>query len=249
MIVDESTAEILYKKNPEAVLPIAPITKLMTAFVVLEAKQNLDEILTVTKEDVDYLKQTSSRLPIGAQLTRSKMLHIALMSSENRAASALGRHYPGGLDAFVNAMNAHAALLAMTDTHFVEPTSLSSKNVSSAQELANLVSAAQAHPLIRRYSTHGEYAVDVGGPVQQYRNSNRLIRGSDWDIMLQKTGYISEAGRCLVMKVLVDGCPVIMVFLDSKGKLSRSTDANRVRHWLETVKLPTLTQTLVNVQG
>lgn len=243
LVVDESTAEILYDKNPGAVLPVASLTKLMTAFVVLEARQDMDEILTVTKDDVDTIKHTTSRLPIGARLARSEMLHIALMSSENRAASALGRNYPGGLSAFINAMNAQAALLGMADTHYVEPTGLSSENVSSARDLVNLVWAAQAHPLIRTYSTHTDFAVDVGGPVLQYRNSNRLIRGSDWDIVLQKTGYISEAGRCLVMQAVVGGRSVTMVFLDSKGKFSRSADANRVRHWLETVKLPTRTKT------
>lgn len=249
LIVDESTGEKLYEKNPKAVLPIASITKLMTAFVILEAQQDMEEILTITKEDVDTIKHTSSRLPIGARLSRSEMLHIALMSSENRAASALGRHYPGGLSAFVDAMNGYAALLGMVDTHYVEPTGLSSKNVSSARDLANLVSAAQAHPLIKTYSTQAAFAVDIGGPVLQYRNSNRLVRGSDWEIVLQKTGYISEAGRCLVMQVVVEGRPVIMVFLDSKGKLSRSADANRIRHWLETVKLPTLTKMASAVEG
>nr|WP_314624107.1 D-alanyl-D-alanine endopeptidase [uncultured Noviherbaspirillum sp.] len=248
-VMDESTSEVLYEKNSAAVLPIASITKLMTALVVLEARQDMDEILTVTQADVDTIKHTTSRLPIGARLARSEMLHIALMSSENRAASALGRHYPGGLSAFVNAMNAHAALLGMADTHYVEPTGLSSENVSSARDLAHLVWAAQTHPLIKTYSTNTDFAVDVGGPVLQYRNSNRLIRGSDWNIVLQKTGYISEAGRCLVMQAVVDGRPVVMVFLDSKGKFSRSADANRVRRWLETVKLPTQTRTASTVQS
>jgi D-alanyl-D-alanine endopeptidase (penicillin-binding protein 7) len=249
LVIDESTAEVLYERNAAAVLPIASLTKLMTALVVLESRQDMDEILTVTQDDVDTIKHTTSRLPIGAQLARSEMLHIALMSSENRAASALGRNYPGGLSAFVNAMNAHAALLGMADTHYVEPTGLSSENVSSARDLAHLVWAAQAHPLIKTYSTHTDFAVDVGGPVLQYRNSNRLVRGSDWDIVLQKTGYIAEAGRCLVMQAVVEGRPVIMVFLDAKGKFSRSADANRVRHWLETASFATRTRTASTMQS
>lgn len=249
LVLDESTSEVLFSKNSNAVLPIASLTKLMTALVVLEAKQDMEEVLTVTNEDIDRIKHTSSRLPVGARLTRTEMLHIALMSSENRAASALGRHYPGGLPAFVESMNAQAALLGMSDTHYVEPTGLSSHNVSSAQDLAKLVAAAEAHPLIKKYSTAPEHAVDPGGRVLQYWNSNRLVRNSSWDIVLQKTGYISEAGRCLVMKAMIEGRSVIMVFLDSKGKYSRASDANRVRDWLEKVKLPTLTQTVGAPQG
>lgn len=247
LVLDESSSEILFAKNPEAVLPIASLTKLMTAFVVLEAKQDMEEVLTVTSEDVDRIKFTSSRLPVGARLTRREMLHIALMSSENRAASALGRHFPGGLSAFVDAMNAHAGLLGMADTSYVEPTGLSSRNVSSARDLAKLVSAAEAHPLIKEYSTATEHAVEPGGRQLQYWNTNRLIRNSDWDIVLQKTGYISEAGRCLVMKAIIEGRSVIMVFLDSKGKYSRASDANRVRGWLEKVKLPALTQSVTDL--
>lgn len=247
LVLDESSSEILFAKNPEAVLPIASLTKLMTALVVLEAKQDMDEVLTVTSEDVDRIKFTSSRLPVGARLTRREMLHIALMSSENRAASALGRHFPGGLPAFVEAMNAHAVLLGMADTHYVEPTGLSSRNVSSARDLARLVSAAEAHPLIKEYSTATEHAVEPGGRQLQYWNTNRLIRNPDWDIVLQKTGYISEAGRCLVMKAVIEGRSVIMVFLDSKGKYSRASDANRVRGWLEKVKLPALTQSVTDL--
>jgi len=247
LVLDEASSEILFARNPEAVLPIASLTKLMTALVVLEAKQDMEEILTVTSEDVDRIKFTSSRLQVGAHLTRREMLHIALMSSENRAASALGRHFPGGLPAFVEAMNAHAGLLGMTDTRYVEPTGLSSENVSSARDLAKLVSAAESHPLIKEYSTATDHAVDPGGRILQYWNTNRLIRNSDWDIALQKTGYISEAGRCLVMKAMIEGRSVIMVFLDSKGKYSRASDANRVRGWLEKVKLPTLTRTVTNL--
>jgi len=249
LVLDETSSSVLYAKNPNAVLPIASITKLMTALVVLEAKQDMNEVLTVTTDDIDHIKHTSSRLRVGARLTRQEMLHIALMSSENRAASALGRHYPGGSPAFVEAMNARAMLLGMTDTHYVETTGLSSKNVSSPRDLAKLVIAAREHPLIRQYSTHEAYTVEPGGHPLQYRNSNRLVRNSDWDIILQKTGYITEAGRCLVMNAVIEGRSVVMVFLDSKGKYSRAADANRIRAWLENVKLPTLTQTAGSVEG
>lgn len=249
LVLDESTSSVLFAKNPEAVLPIASITKLMTALVVLEAKQDLNEILTVTTADVDRIKYTSSRLPVGAKLTRREMLHIALMSSENRAASALGRHYPGGLPAFVDAMNARAKLLGMTNTHYVETTGLSSKNVSSPNDLARLVVAAREHPLIRAYSTHEAFSVEPGGRALQYRNSNRLVRNSSWDIVLQKTGYIAEAGRCLVMNAVIEGRSVVMIFLDSKGKYSRAADANRMRTWLEKVKLPTLTRMEEKTEG
>lgn len=232
-VFDPANAEVLLSKNAEDVMPIASITKLMTAVVVVEAGQDMDEVLTVTDEDIDRIKHTSSRLPIGASLTRANMLHIALMSSENRAASALGRHFPGGRDAFVAAMNAKARALGMTHTRYVEPTGLSSQNVSTANDLAKLVVAAHAYPLIRRYSTNREYTVAPGGRTLQYRNSNRLVASSSWDILLQKTGYIAEAGRCLVMNAVIDGRSIVMVFLDAKGKFSRAADAGRVRQWLE----------------
>lgn len=236
-VFDPSSDEALFTKNSDAVLPIASITKLMTALVVVESGQDMDEVLTVTTDDIDRIKHTSSRLPIGSKLTRANMLHIALMSSENRAASALGRHYPGGLDAFVAAMNAKAKALGMTHTHYVEPTGLSSQNVSSARDLAQLVLAAQRHPVIREYSTNREYEVEPNGRTLQYRNSNRLIANPDWDIVLQKTGYISEAGRCLVMQTKIEGRSVVMVFLDAKGKFARAADAGRVRKWLESEKV------------
>lgn len=232
-VFDPHSAEVLLSKNAGEVLPIASITKLMTALVVVEAGQDMDEVLTVTEEDIDRIKHTSSRLRIGAKLTRANMLHIALMSSENRAASALGRHYPGGLPAFVAAMNAKAKHLGMTNTRYVEPTGLSSHNVSTANDLAKLVVAAQAHPIIRSYSTNRAYTVTPGGRVLKYRNSNRLVSSSGWDILLQKTGYIAEAGRCLVMNAVIDGRPIVMVFLDAKGKFARAADASRVRRWLE----------------
>lgn len=232
-VFDPGSAEVLLSKNAEEVLPIASITKLMTALVVVEAGQDMDEVLTVTEEDIDRIKHTSSRLRVGAKLTRANMLHIALMSSENRAASALGRHYPGGLPAFVTAMNAKARALGMANTRYVEPTGLSSHNVSTANDLAKLVVAAQAYPIIRSYSTNRAYTVTPGGRVLQYRNSNRLVSSSSWEILLQKTGYIAEAGRCLVMNAVIDGRPIVMVFLDAKGKFARAADASRVRQWLE----------------
>lgn len=233
LVLDHTTNEVLFEKNAEIALPIASITKLMTSLVVVEANQDLEEILTVTEDDVDREKFSHSRLRVGSQLSRANMLHIALMSSENRAASALGRHYPGGIHAFVNAMNAKARELGMSNSRFSDSTGLSSTNVSSARDLAKLVIAAYHHPLIRQYSTDSRYAVDPGGRMLQYRNSNGLIENPDWEIGLQKTGYISEAGRCLVMQVHVSGKPVVMIFLDSKSKQSRLADAGRIRKWLE----------------
>ena len=249
LVFDQSSAQVLFEKNSDVALPIASISKLMTGLVVVEAHQNMDEVLTVTDDDIDRLKHTSSRLPIGARLTRAKMLHIALMSSENRAASALGRHYPGGLSAFVAAMNAKAQSLGMGDTHYVEPTGLSSLNVSSANDLAKLVIAAHQHPIIREYTTQTDYQVDTGGPVLQYRNSNRLISNPTWEIGLQKTGYIIEAGRCMVMQAVIGGRSIVMIFLDSKGKYSRGADAGSIRKWLEKVKMPASTHTVSAAQG
>ncbi len=232
LVMDQDTNEVLLSKNPDAVLPIASITKLMTALVVAEAKLPLDETLTITQEDVDTEKGSSSRLRVGTQLSREEMLHLALMSSENRAAHALGRHYPGGLSAFVEAMNAKAALLGMSDTHYVEPTGLSSKNQSSAKDLATLVKAAHEHQIIRELSTSPEYSVAVGKRAMQFRTTNALVRNPTWEIGLQKTGYIAEAGRCLVMQATLAGRQLIMVFLDSAGKYSRLGDAERVRRWV-----------------
>lgn len=238
LVLDQDTNEVLFSKNSQAVLPIASITKLMTAVVVTEAKLPLDEVLTVTQDDVDTEKGSSSRLSVGAQLTREEMLHLALMSSENRAANALGRHYPGGLHAFVAAMNQKAAELGMHDTRYVEPTGLSSRNQSSARDLATLVKHAHGHRIIRDLSTSLEYQVAVGHRQLQYRNTNGLVKNPEWEIGLQKTGYISEAGRCLVMQARLAGRQVIMVFLDSAGRYSRIGDAERVRKWInETLPL------------
>ncbi len=233
LVMDQGTNEVLFQKNPTAVLPIASITKLMTALVVTDARQPMDEVLTITEEDKDTEKHSSSRLRFGTQLTRQEMLLLALMSSENRAASALGRNYPGGLPAFVQAMNRKALELGMNDSHFVDSNGLSSSNVSSAMDLVRMVNAAYRNPTIREFSTQTEHEVNVLGRTQHYVSTNRLVRGGNWDIGLQKTGFISEAGQCLVMQTKVNGRNVVMVFLDSVGKLSRFADATRVRDWLE----------------
>jgi len=232
LVLDQDTNEVLFSKNSEAVLPIASLTKLMTAVVVTDAQQPLDELVTITDEDIDTEKGSRSRLRVGTQLRREDMLHLALMSSENRAANALGRSYPGGLAAFVAAMNRKARALGMNDTHYVEPTGLSSRNQSSARDLATLVRAAHEVPLIRELSTSPEYMVEVGNRNVQFRNTNGLVKSPEWEIGLQKTGYISEAGRCLVMQAKLAGRQLIMVFLDSAGKYSRIGDAERVRRWI-----------------
>ena len=236
LILDARTRKVLYQKNADAVMPIASITKLMTALVVLEARQDMAEMLTVTGADVDRLKFSSSRLRVGTRLSRGAMLHIALMSSENRAASALGRNYPGGTWRFVAAMNAKARALGMRSTRYVEPTGLSSANVSTPQDLAKLVIATEKHALIRRYSTDREFTIRQGRERTVYHSTNRLTANRSWKIRLQKTGYISEAGRCMVLHASVRGRPTVMVFLDAQGTLSRAADANRVRSWLATYK-------------
>jgi len=233
LVVDAETNEVLFSKNPQAVLPIASITKLMTALLVLEARQPLDEVLTIAEADVDTEKNSSSRLVVGTQLTRGEMLHLALMSSENRAANALGRHFPGGLNAMVVAMNRRALAMGMGDTRFVEPTGLSSQNRSSARDLAVLVRESHRQPLMRELSTSQEAQVAVGQRVLQFHNTNGLVKSPDWEIGLQKTGYIAEAGRCLVMEARTAGRRLIMVLLDSAGKYSRIGDAERIRRWLD----------------
>lgn len=233
LVVDQDTSEVLFSKNHQAVLPIASLTKLMTALIVTEARQPLDEALVITHEDIDTEKGSRSRLSPGTVLTRGELLHLALMSSENRAANALGRNYPGGLPAFAAAMNRKAAVLGMNSTRFVEPTGLSSSNQSSAADLARLVKAAYQHPLLREFSTSPAHEVDIGPRTLHYSNTNGLVRNPGWDIGLQKTGYIVEAGRCLVMQAQMAGRKLIMVFLDSAGKQSRLGDAERVRRWLE----------------
>ncbi len=233
LVVDQDTNEVLFKKNEQAVLPIASLTKLMTGLVISEANLPADEKITISQEDVDTEKGSSSRLRVGTVLSRGELLHLALMSSENRAAHALGRTYPGGLATFTGLMNAKAQLLGMKDTRYVEPTGLSSENRSSASDLVKLVDTAHKHPLLRELTTSPGFQVAVGKRVLQYNNTNRLVKNSSWEIGLQKTGYIAEAGRCLVMQTKIAGRQLIMVFLDSAGSLTRIADAQRVRHWLE----------------
>lgn len=236
LILDASSGESIYAKNASTVTPIASITKLMTAMVVLDADLFLDEKLEVTLDDLDYLKASRSRLSMGSVLTRREMLQLALMSSENRAASALGRHYPGGVIAAVKAMNAKAASLGMTHTRFVDTSGLSPENVSTARELAMLVTAAQRYPLIAQFSTQADQYVDIdsSGKTLHFNNSNALVKSEGWDISLQKTGFIREAGRCVVMFTKIAQRPVVMVLLDSVGKYSRLGDAQRVKTWMET---------------
>jgi D-alanyl-D-alanine endopeptidase (penicillin-binding protein 7) len=239
VVVDQTSGAVLYEKNPDAQLPIASISKLMTAMVTLDAKPNLTEEMTIGEQDVDTLKGTRSRLKVGTQLTREEMLRLALMASENRAAAALSRYYPGGRPAFVAAMNRKAAELGLTDTHFEDPTGLTAANVSSARDLTKMVAAAHKYPLIRQYSTTAEYEVTIAGRNQAFHNTNSLVRSDSWDIGLSKTGYINEAGKCLVMQAWVNNKPMIIVLLDSWGKLTRIGDANRIKRWIESAALAT----------
>ncbi len=241
-VIDQDTQEVLLSKNDNAVLPIASITKLMTGLVIRESNLTMDEPITITYEDVDTEKGSRSRLRPGTTLTRGELLHLALMSSENRAAHALGRTYPQGLNAFVQQMNAKAHQLGMTDTNYAEPTGLSSKNQSSAKDLATLVAYAANDPILRELSTSGGTAVEVGNHTLKYKSTNRLVTNPQWDIDLQKTGYISEAGQCLVMQAKIAGRKLVMVFLDSAGKFSRIADAERVRRWVE-MRHPAVPQT------
>ncbi|GAB3769104.1 D-alanyl-D-alanine endopeptidase [Ramlibacter monticola] len=233
-VIDQDSDQVLLGKNDDDVRPIASLTKLMTGLVVAEAQLPLGEPITITGADVDRLKFSSSRLQVGTQLTRREALHLALMSSENRAAHALGRTYPGGEAAFVSAMNNKARQLGMRQTRYVDPTGLSSGNKSSARDLAVLAEAAYAHPLLRRYSTSRGYEVEAAdGRELSYVNTNRLVREGAWNIGLQKTGYISEAGQCLVVQTRLKGRNLIMVFLDSASKVTRIKDAEIVRRWLD----------------
>jgi D-alanyl-D-alanine endopeptidase (penicillin-binding protein 7) len=233
LVQDADTGDVVISKNSDAVVPIASITKLMTAMVILDRGLDLEQRIVLSREDVDSVKGTRSRLRTGTVLTRDELLLLALMASENRAAAALGRTYPGGMPAFVTAMNAKADALGMTDSHFVEPTGLSPANVASARDLAKLVRAAHSYPLIREYSTRDRARVMSFGRPLNFANTNGLVRSSYWEIDLSKTGYISEAGRCLVMHVRMASKDLIVVLLDSWGKRSRIGDANRIRKWLE----------------
>ena len=236
LVVDQDTNEVLFEKNKDAVLPIASVTKLMTALVTLDANLPLDEELQVSQDEMVRARIRSNLRP-GFEMTRGTALHLALMSSENRAAQLLGRTYPGGVARFVEAMNAKARLLGMDDSHFADPTGLSPENRSSASDLVRLVKAAYEHDVIRQYSVSGELELPVGRRTVSYRNTNRLTDNPEWDIGLQKTGYISAAGRCLVMQAVIEGKRVVMVLLDSVGKYSRLGDAERIRDFIESAGL------------
>ncbi|MBL0474136.1 D-alanyl-D-alanine endopeptidase [Aeromonas veronii] len=240
VVANHRTGEVISERNGNRVMPIASLTKLMTALVVLDANLRLNEMLTVTNADIDRIKGTGSRLAIGSRLSRAEMLHIALMSSENRAASALARHYPGGQRAFVEAMNAKARMLGMWNTHYADSTGLNPRNVSTAQDLAKLAAAAASYPLIRQYSTDEQSYVRTNKRQLHYLNSNRLIREGQWEFTLSKTGYIREAGRCLVLGTKVNREPVIMVLLNAETTNDRVADAKRIKTWLESSGRTTL---------
>jgi D-alanyl-D-alanine endopeptidase (penicillin-binding protein 7) len=233
LIVDQSDSTVLYSRRSDVAAPIASITKLMTALVVLDAKQPLDEPLAITQDEAALPKSRGSRLSVGTVLTRGDFMHLALMSSENRAAHALGANYPGGVPAIVTAMNAKAAALGMTTAHFVDPTGLSSDNVASPEDLSKLVLAAAQNPHIREYSTDPSYAVRVRKHLVEFHNTDNLVKNPTWNIIVQKTGYITEAGKCLVMEAVIEGRNVIIVLLDSAGRLTRVADAKRVKTWME----------------
>lgn len=232
-VIDQNTHEPLFEKNAGVVLPIASISKLMTAMVTLDANLPLTDTLEISNEDRDFEKGTSSRLSVGSRLSRADMLHITLMSSENRAAAALSRYYPGGRLAFITAMNQTAQALGMMDTHFFDSTGLTSRNVSSARDLAKMVNAAYQYPLIREFSTAAGHHVFTGKKAIQYTSTNALVSNPSWEIGLQKTGFIREAGECLVMQVTVQNRPLIIVLLDATGKHSRLGDAKRIRTWVD----------------
>jgi D-alanyl-D-alanine endopeptidase (penicillin-binding protein 7) len=233
LIVDQSDSSVLYSRRSDVAAPIASITKLMTALVVLDAKQPLDEPLAITRDEAVLPKCRGSRLSVGTVLTRGDFMHLALMSSENRAAHVLGANYPGGVPALVTAMNAKAAALGMTTAYFVDPTGLSSDNVASPEDLSKLVLAAAQNAHIREYSTDSSYAVRVRKHLVEFHNTDNLVKNPTWNIIVQKTGYISEAGKCLVMEAVIEGRNVIIVLLDSAGRLTRVADAKRVKTWME----------------
>jgi D-alanyl-D-alanine endopeptidase (penicillin-binding protein 7) len=235
MVLDPTTGQTLFAKNADQQAPIASITKLMTAMVVLDAKLPLDEAIEITRDDIDLIKNTKSRLPIGSHFRRDDLLRLALMASANRAASALGRNYPGGLPAFVAAMNAKAMSLGLTQTHYVDSSGLSPENVSSPADLGKLVATASGYDLIRDFTTTSAVSVQLPDSKRKlsFVNTNVLVRHSDWKIGLSKTGYINEAGKCLVMQAMIANQPIVIVLLDSWGRLTRIGDANRIRRWLE----------------
>jgi D-alanyl-D-alanine endopeptidase (penicillin-binding protein 7) len=233
LIIDQSDSSVLYSRHSDVAMPIASITKLMTALVVLDAKQPLDEPIQITEADRDLPKASISRLTVGTTLSRGDLMHLALMASENRAAHALGSNYPGGLPAMVAAMNAKAAELGMTNSHFVDPTGLSSQNVASPEDLSKLVIAASHNSTIREFSTDRHYAVKVHRRMVEFRNTDNLVANPTWNIVVQKTGYIAEAGKCLVLAAVIEGRSIVIVLLDSLGKYTRVADAKRIKTWME----------------
>ena len=233
LVMDAGSRQVKLSKNEEAVLPIASLTKLMTGLVIAEAGLSMEEPLTITEDDIDVERHSRSRLKVGTTISRAEALRLALMSSENRAAHALGRTYPAGLQSFVAAMNAKARALGMAHTTYVDPTGLSASNQSSARDLAVLTLAAARHPRLREYSTTASHRTEVGTRTLQYVNSNRLVRAGHWDIDLQKTGYIIEAGHCAVMRARIGERDWVMVLLDARGNASRSADAERIRRWID----------------
>ncbi|GAB4062921.1 hypothetical protein GCM10028811_33800 [Uliginosibacterium sediminicola] len=238
VVQDLSSGKVLLEKNADLAQPIASITKLMTAMVVLDANLDMNEILTVTNDDVDRLKGTSSHLPVGTRLSREDMLRLALMASENRAASALGRSYPGGLSAFIEAMNRKALSLGLHETRFYDSIGLNKNNVASARDLVVMTTAASRYTLIRNFTTTAEYSVKLNGRERSFHNTNALVRNSDWQINLSKTGYINESGKCLVMNAMLANRPTAIVLLDSWGRYTRVADANRIRRWVENAMTP-----------
>jgi serine-type D-Ala-D-Ala endopeptidase (penicillin-binding protein 7) len=233
LVKDQKTGEFLVQKQTDAVVPIASITKLMTAMVVLDSKVDLDELITIEESDVDTVLNSPSRLPVGTRLSREDALLLSLMASENRAAHALGRTYPGGRKVFINAMNAKATSLGLSKTHFEDASGLSSGNTSSALDLARMVDAAYQYSLVRDFTTRDEATIHNGHRVIEFHNTNRLLQNPDWQIGLSKTGFTNEAGRCLVMQASVAHRPLLIVLLDAQGRLTRFADANRIKNWME----------------
>ncbi|MDR2366311.1 MAG: D-alanyl-D-alanine endopeptidase [Zoogloeaceae bacterium] len=238
LVIDQTTGAALLEKQADVVAPIASISKLMMAMVTLDAGLDMEEVIYIDAEDASSPRNVRSRLPVGVSMTRDTALLLALMSSENRAANALGRNYPGGMEAFVRAMNRKARSLGLEYTRFAEPTGLSPNNVSTARDLAYLVMAAHQYPKIREYSTMASVSINMGERVLEFVNTNALVNNPQWRIGLSKTGYLSAAGRCLVMQAWVAGRPVVMVFLDSNGKMTRVGDANRIKRWMEDEAAP-----------
>ena len=245
-VQDLNSQAVLYARNDEVARPIASITKLMTALVVVDAKQPLDEMLQVTQADVDVVKFSRSRLAVGARLSRGDMLHLALMSSENRAASALGRHYPGGMPAFVAAMNNKARELGMNNSRFVEPTGLSSANVSTPRDLVKLLQASAARPTIRFYTTDQQHEIASRGHATLFRNTNMLVTNPNWDIRVSKTGFINEAGQCLVMVARINNRDTAIVLLNADGKGTRIGDAVKIRQLVQNRQMVAMTRTETN---